>query len=170
MIFQHVDVTKCQTTFGFYTRAMVPDTSLSGIVGSRLVTQQIKSKMTRECDARQNRFRPQRVRRCRQPARSIIGFQMLCATIPSELEAVEAHEVEPTMAHVKYNKALREAAREQWLRNKHLRCNVCVRTIENPMRNKALTPVLVLESRDNLCSNVTQFLQDITNVAAGSKT
>ena len=95
---------------------------------------------------------------------------MLCAKIPSELEAVEAHEPELTMAHVKYSKALREAAREKWLRNKHMRCSVCVRTKENPMRNKALTPVLVLGCRDRLCSNVTQFLQDINKVAAGSKT
>ena len=66
---------------------------------------------------------------------------MSCAKIPSELEEVEAHEFELTMAHVKYNKALREAAREKGLRNKHMRCSVCVRTIENMMRNKALTPV-----------------------------
>ena len=87
---------------------------------------------------------------------------MFCAKIPSELEAVDAHELKLTMAHVKYNKALRETAREKGLRNKHMRCSVCVRTTENPMRNKALTPVLVLGSRDHLCSN--------TKLAAGSKT
>ena len=94
---------------------------------------------------------------------------MSYAKIPSELEAVDIHETEQAIAHVKYNKALQEAAREKWLRNNHMRCTVCVRTMENPMRNKALTPVLVLGSRDHLCSNVTLFLKDITKVAAGSK-
>ena len=32
-----------------------------------------------------------------------------------------------------------------------MRCNACVRTIENPMSNKVPTPVVVLGSRDHLC-------------------
>ena len=37
-----------------------------------------------------------------------------------------AHESELAMAHVMYNTALREAAREKGMRNNHMRCNVCV--------------------------------------------
>ena len=37
----------------------------------------------------------------------------------------------------------------------------------NPVKNKVLPPVL--GSRGQLCFNVTQFLQNITKVVAGSK-
>ena len=86
---------------------------------------------------------------------SIIGSYMSSAKTSSELETVETHESELAMAHIKDDKTLQETAWKKKLRNKQMQCSVSVRTEENPMRSKALTPVLVLGSRDRRSSNVT---------------
>ena len=98
-----------------------------------------------------------------------MGFQMLCAKTPSELEAVETHESELAMAHVMYNTALREAAREKGMRNNHMRCNVCVhREPDEEQSANYCFGVGKVEIISVVMSS--QFLQDITKVAARSKT
>ena len=51
------------------------------------------------------------------------------------------------MARVSFNKTQQEAVKG---------------SIKNPVKNKVLTPVLVPGIRGQLCSNVTQFVQNIT--------
>ena len=115
-----------------------------------------------------SQFHPRRVRRCRQSASEITvpSFHMLCAKSSSEHEAVESLEVGLSMIYAS-NQTLRRAKREKkGLKENQQRCDACVRTKENLVRNRTVSPIL--RYRGYFSSNVMQFLQDITNVVARS--
>ena len=68
-----------------------------------------------------------------------MGFQVLCAKLSSELEAVETHESEPPVAHVSFNKSPQEAVQGKRLRNNRKRRDACARTMKNVVMNTVQT-------------------------------
>ena len=92
---------------------------------------------------------------------------MLSSKLSSVLEAEETKRIWAFHGTRKVQQGTVEGfALEKGLKNNHMRCNACVPNKENPVRNKALSPILVLRHRDRFMSNVMQFLQDIANVVA----
>ena len=151
----------CHATNSHSPLANVPDVTSCRIMNTFHVTKYVRSKMTKKVQVSPSRFRPQNTQRCHQSEREIektrIGFQMLKNIF--RIQGGGNTRIRAVHGTRKAQQNSARGCRKKTLRIKHMRCSVCVRSKENPMRNKALTLVLVLGSGDHLCSDVTQFVQ-----------